>query len=855
MRISPRWFKTLMAALVLILIAALPAAAERRVALVIGNSTYKAVPALTNPRNDAADMATALRSLDFEVIERYDVDKNAIRPLLKDFARKVADADTALVYYAGHALQYHGALYLMPVDAQLEDPTALKFDMLAAADIREVLDRVNGVRIMIFDACRNDPFKDEPEATTAPSAAPTGPTRGLTRIIRPQGSVIAYATAPLDVAEDGTKRNSPFTRSLLKWVREPGLEINQLFQRVRNDVYEITGKRQLPEITVSLLEEFYLNKAETDYSFWARIRFSSDPADFRDFLSRFPSSDFAPDARYRLEAIERGRKVIEDRKAIKLNEQKKRDDAERQRQVDAACQREVSLIGLLSTPEHRSELLQLKASAQCPATLGKVDAIVADIDRRLDEARATCRKEAATIGDLAAAGRRQDLQSLKSAAQCVDTAKAVDVALASIETACGSEATEAARLSAGGDKTGLAALAVHARCPETAARIADGLTQIAALEDKDRQQRASEIEHIKYKQRCVEEEHRLKVLSSADYRSDLEELGKTAQCAETRPLVVAALQAIEADRRAQVCAHEKADLEAIAPASLDPNDLAKVEAQAKSATCAETVAAARGVADAMDKAQKAEQACQIESAELDRLRGLGEAGRDAFNRYLAGVGCQRLQAMAPLPPTAQSPPQQSVPNQSAPTLPKPSVEPSQPSQPTELAPSTPMPPPVQALAVPPPTEVPSQPLPVEVPPVQPPSAQPPPADTPELVAKAAKELKRVACLGQTGEASLEQVRKALKEYYGFKGQKASLTVDQATVGRLEQEGGPVCQVRCPEGEHERRGKCVANASPAPKQRQPRETRPTQAERPTVPSRPQPSAAEKPKGNSVICTGC
>ena len=159
--------------------------------------------------------------------------------------------------------------------------------------------------------------------------------------------------------------------------------------------------------------------------------------------------------------------------------------------------------------------------------------------------------------------------------------------------------------------------------------------------------------------------------------------------------------------------------------------------------------------------------------------------------------------------------------------------------------------------MPPPTQAPSQPPPVDVPLAQPPAAQPqPPAiDTPELVAKAAKELKRIACLAPTGEASLEQVRKALKEYSGFKGQKASLSVDPAMIGRLEQESGPVCQVRCAEGEHERRGKCVANASPAPKQRQPHENRPTQAERPAAPSRPEPPAVEKPKGNSVICTGC
>ena len=321
-----RGVRFLIAALLLLITMTLPALAERRVALVIGNSTYKSVAALTNPRNDAADIASALRDLGFdEVVERIDLEKSAIRPLLKDFSRKVTDADTVLIYYAGHALEYQGHYYLMPVDAVLEDPGALKYDMLAADDLKDVLDKVPGVRIMIFDACRDDPFKGDPDASP-PQTPARGLTRGLTRVIQAHGSITAYATGPLDVAEDGTKRNSPFTRSLLKWVREPGLEINQLFMRVRNDVYQQTNKRQLPEITVSLLDNYYLNDKETDHLVWTRIRYSEDPIALKDFIARFPTSDLLPDARYRLQVLERGRKILDDAK--KSNQDRSAHDAE-----------------------------------------------------------------------------------------------------------------------------------------------------------------------------------------------------------------------------------------------------------------------------------------------------------------------------------------------------------------------------------------------------------------------------------------------------------------------------------------------------------------------------------------------
>src|SRR5262249_34091973 len=135
-------------------ISALSAALEKRVALVIGNSQYKlANISLANPKNDAEDVATVLTRLGFEVVKTFDANKRDMDIALQRFARVATNADSALFYYAGHAMQYQGRNYLMPVDAELEDEVSLRYNMVAIEDVRVALDRASGVKIMILDAC------------------------------------------------------------------------------------------------------------------------------------------------------------------------------------------------------------------------------------------------------------------------------------------------------------------------------------------------------------------------------------------------------------------------------------------------------------------------------------------------------------------------------------------------------------------------------------------------------------------------------------------------------------------------------------------------------------------------------
>src|SRR5882762_5134278 len=286
---------TLASSLLFVSLSSDPALAVRRVALVIGNSLYKNPSlVLPNPKNDAEDIASTLRSLGFEVVMATDADKRGLDQAMQQFARRVTDADSALFFYAGHAMQYQGRNYMMPIDAELEDEISLRYQMIAIDDVRAALDRATGVKIMILDACRNNPLADRLARNMANQSRAIGNVRGLARVDKTQGMVVAYATAADDVAQDGTGRNSPFTTALLKRLQEPGVEVEIMFRRVAADVNAQTSGRQRPETYISLLSEYYLN--QSDKQLWERVKDSGDVAAIRDFVTKFPSSTYTAQA-------------------------------------------------------------------------------------------------------------------------------------------------------------------------------------------------------------------------------------------------------------------------------------------------------------------------------------------------------------------------------------------------------------------------------------------------------------------------------------------------------------------------------------------------------------------------------
>src|SRR5262249_55395981 len=244
---------------VLVALAALtaPALAEKRVALVIGNGAYQSAPALANPGNDARDVAAALRRVGFETILGLDLDRAGMDDLAVRFARAARDADVAMFYYSGHALQFNGVNYLAPVDAKLTDEADLR-RLARVDDIVADLQQAKNLRVLVLDSCRDNPLAEDLKRLIGRTRALTL-TRGLAKIDSPLGMIVAYATQAGRTAEDGAGRNSPFTAAFLRHIETPE-EIGTLFRRVSADVYEATGRTQLPELSLSLIGEFYLKE-------------------------------------------------------------------------------------------------------------------------------------------------------------------------------------------------------------------------------------------------------------------------------------------------------------------------------------------------------------------------------------------------------------------------------------------------------------------------------------------------------------------------------------------------------------------------------------------------------------------
>jgi Caspase domain len=229
--------------------------ADARVALVIGNSAYEHIPRLRNPQNDAQDVAAALKRSGFDTILATNLDKAGMDNAAIRFARAARGADVALLYYSGHALQFAGVNYLAPIDARLADEADLR-RMVRLDDMVADLAQAKNLRILVLDSCRDNPLAEELRRSIGTARA-LPLQRGLAKIETAQGMIVAYATQAGHTAEDGEGRNSPYTAAFLKNI-ETQEEIGTIFRRVSADVYEATKRQQLPELSLSLIGEFYL---------------------------------------------------------------------------------------------------------------------------------------------------------------------------------------------------------------------------------------------------------------------------------------------------------------------------------------------------------------------------------------------------------------------------------------------------------------------------------------------------------------------------------------------------------------------------------------------------------------------
>lgn len=292
------------------------APSERRVALVIGNAAYKSAP-LQNPVNDSRAMARTLRGLGFDVIERQNLSREAFSGVVREFGDKLRGASVGLFYFAGHGLAVKGRNFLVPVDADIAREDEVPY---RSFDVNEVLDKMDSARtpinLVLLDACRNNPFARSFKTSQT----------GLAQMDAPAGTLIAFATAPGSVAQDGDSGgNGLYTGALLKHLSTPGLAVEQMFKRVRVDVVAASKSTQVPWESSSLSRDFSFaqaaaaqaqsaNAAATaapsfaatelalELAFWDAVKDSRDPADYRAYLEQYPQGRFASLARLRSNA-------------------------------------------------------------------------------------------------------------------------------------------------------------------------------------------------------------------------------------------------------------------------------------------------------------------------------------------------------------------------------------------------------------------------------------------------------------------------------------------------------------------------------------------------------------------------
>jgi uncharacterized caspase-like protein len=238
--------------------------------LVIGNSAYKSVTPLANPEKDASAIAATLRNTGFDVVTLVNnANREQLVNSLRDFAREAEKSDWAMVYYAGHGMEVGGVNYLIPIDAKIAVDRDIQYEAVPLHQILNAADAARRIKIVMLDACRDNPFTPRrtaaPELVAAASMAGAQITtrstkgRGLAEVKVSGATLVVYAAKDGQVALDGEGGNSPFAVAVVQRIATPGVEINKVFRLVRDDVMEATAGRQEPYTYGSLpgKEDFF----------------------------------------------------------------------------------------------------------------------------------------------------------------------------------------------------------------------------------------------------------------------------------------------------------------------------------------------------------------------------------------------------------------------------------------------------------------------------------------------------------------------------------------------------------------------------------------------------------------------
>jgi len=307
-------------AVLLVVGSTISAQAAKRVALVIGNSAYENVSALANPKNDADDVTVSLEKVGFEVTKIKDAGYQEMRLALREFGAKSQGSEIALIYYAGHGIEVNKRNYLIPTDAVLKTDIDVEFETLPLETISLAVSGAKNLRLILLDACRNNPFARSMTRTI--SSRSIG--RGLARIEPTVGTLVSYAAKEGTVAADGTgNRNSPYTRAFIEHLDEAGLEVQFMFRKIRDSVLTSTNGKQEPFTYGSLPgKRIFLNPAAekpitkaviqkpkpkpditAEVAFWDSIKNGKNSGYYQAYLNRYPKGVFSELARMKMDEI------------------------------------------------------------------------------------------------------------------------------------------------------------------------------------------------------------------------------------------------------------------------------------------------------------------------------------------------------------------------------------------------------------------------------------------------------------------------------------------------------------------------------------------------------------------------
>ena len=384
--------------------------AAKRVALVIGNAGYQSVAQLANPANDAAAMSAVLKEAGFDLVEsRRDLKIPEMRRVLRDFADKARDADVAVIFYAGHGIEVEGTNYLLPTDAVLERDTDIYDEAFSLDRLLVTIEPAKQLRLVILDACRDNPFARTMKRTIGSRAVG----RGLAKVEPASpNTLIAFASKAGSTASDGDSKNSPFTAALVKHIARPGLDLRKAFGFVRDDVLKTTRNRQEPYVYGSLggddvalvpaVPAFAAPASASvdirrDYELAQQV---GTRAAWKSFLSAYPSGFYADLARGQIDKIatEEARVAATD-KAQRAEEEKVRLSAEGARQTEqvkaAAAAQSAEQARLAAETARMAALAKAAAAEQARAAMEKAatEKAAAGVRQAQDSGQIICNQQ------------------------------------------------------------------------------------------------------------------------------------------------------------------------------------------------------------------------------------------------------------------------------------------------------------------------------------------------------------------------------------------------------------------------------------------------------------------------------